>query len=323
MNIAWVPPGENWFDKIFWRDSERAQIEWMQVCMRYFADRGDRFECVEWYDNLDEVDYFFFINMYAWSWKWYYKILKKGLEDRTIYFMLEPEVVHASHSLSGYDKYKKLFRVIVTWNEEIIQNKGAERLIPPYYFDAPIKKNDNVPYSDRRFLVSISADKKSTNVNELYSERRRVIDFYESNPDLEYDFWGYGWPTDQYKNYKGPCENKYEVLSNYKYAICFENVKNVRGGISEKIFDCFISGVVPVYYGVDNVQDYIPDNTFIDYRKFGDPESLQKYLASLTESDWILYRKNIDVFLNSKEKDYFSPEMFCEKLMLITKTSHT
>lgn len=43
-------------------------------------------------------------------------------------------------------------------------------------------------------------------------------------------------------------------------------MRGEKGYITEKIFDCFFPGVIPIYWGAENVTDYIPQDTFIDRR---------------------------------------------------------
>ncbi|MCL1721757.1 glycosyltransferase family 10, partial [Vibrio parahaemolyticus] len=53
----------------------------------------------------------------------------------------------------------------------------------------------------------------------------------------------------RYKSYKGSVESKTHTLKNYKFCICFENAQMIEGYITEKIFDCFFSATVPIYWG--------------------------------------------------------------------------
>ncbi len=105
--------------------------------------------------------------------------------------------------------------------------------------------------------------------------------------------------------------DKYETMSQYKYAICFESM-GIQGFISEKIFECFFCGTVPIYLGDPKVTDRIPDNTFIDPRKFKDNDHLYHYVKNLSEEDYLEYRNNIKQFLLSDNYYPFSKEYFAE-----------
>ena len=60
-----------------------------------------------------------------------------------------------------------------------------------------------------------------------------------------------------YPFYQGKCDKKAETYHKYKFAICFENMKNIKGYVTEKILDCLTAGIVPVYAGADNIEEYV------------------------------------------------------------------
>lgn len=61
--------------------------------------------------------------------------------------------------------------------------------------------------------------------------------------------------------YKGACTSKYEVMSNYAFALCFENMA-MQGYVAEKIFDCFYAGTIPLYLGASDICKLIPKEAF-------------------------------------------------------------
>ena len=111
------------------------------------------------------------------------------------------------------------------------------------------------------------------------------------------------------KVYKGFSKSKSETLGKYKFALCFEN-SILKGWITEKIFDCFFAGTVPVYWGAPDVTDYIPENAFIDKRRYLKYPELLDYLKSLTEKDIQRYKENARDFLSSEKFKPFSKESF-------------
>ena len=48
--------------------------------------------------------------------------------------------------------------------------------------------------------------------------------------------------------------------------------------VTERLFNCFKSKTVAIYYGCYNIQDRIPPELYIDYRQFKDVDDLSKYL---------------------------------------------
>ena len=53
-------------------------------------------------------------------------------------------------------------------------------------------------------------------------------------------------------SWRGPARSKSETLGRYTFALCFENMV-LKGWITEKIFDCFYSGTVPIYLGAPDL----------------------------------------------------------------------
>jgi hypothetical protein len=41
-------------------------------------------------------------------------------------------------------------------------------------------------------------------------------------------------------------DSKKNTLEKYKFSICYENARDIPGYITEKIFDCFFAGCVPI-----------------------------------------------------------------------------
>ena len=89
-----------------------------------------------------------------------------------------------------------------------------------------------------------------------------------------------GWQKEGFKTYQGSVEDKIAATRGYKFSICYENTRGVPGYITEKIFDSFQAGVVPVYLGAPNITDEVPAGCFIDRRKFSSYQKLHAYLRN-------------------------------------------
>ena len=88
---------------------------------------------------------------------------------------------------------------------------------------------------------------------------------------------------------------KIEYLKKYKFTIAFEN-ERVRGNIDEKILQPLVAGSIPIYYGAEDIGDYINKDCFIDTRDFDDDwnavierikeidNDIEKYLHMVTAS---------------------------------------
>jgi hypothetical protein len=111
-----------------------------------------------------------------------------------------------------------------------------------------------------------------------------------------------------YKNYRGTVTCPRECLKHYRFCICYENMRDVRGYITEKLFNCLISYCVPIYWGASNITDYVPEGCFIDRRAFTDYETLYQYLKQMSAAEYARYLENIVQFLQSPAALKFTPE---------------
>ena len=174
----------------------------------------------------------------------------------------------------------------------------------------------------RKFLMTILSTGKFPRLNykELLSERIKAIEFFSRTNDI--DLYGSKWnkllPFPYWflrkaiqRVYKGRAESKYATLSKYNFSICYESCI-FPGYISEKIFDCFFAGNIPVYYGAPDIQEHIPKNCFIDRRDFKNYRELRIFLKSLTESEIKNYKENGRRFLESEKYRPFTKEYFAK-----------
>jgi hypothetical protein len=165
-------------------------------------------------------------------------------------------------------------------------------------------------------MVHGSDNEYPERVGELYSERMKMVEFFETKPKGEFDLYGRHFVKRFYRDYCGAIpgdvsgQEKIDVVKNYRFSICFENTKDLNGYISEKIFSCFAAGNVPVYWGAKNIDQYIPKECFIDYRDFQDSEQLYQFIKAMPKSVYEQYISHIQNFLQSEQAQYFSPEHF-------------
>ena len=206
-------------------------------------------------------------------------------------------------------------------------------------------------WQDRRFLVSVNSNKAivrsfsrvfdrprevslkrelasriySPIAADLYLERLRVAAQFAGRAD--FDVFGQGWhrrhPAVPWRlheailrAYRGPVAEKLETLSHYRFSLCLEN-SAFEGYVSEKIFDCFFVGTIPIYLGAPDIQRVIPTDTFIDLRKFTSYRELESYLDGLMQ-DELRMRRYVDAaqdFVRSKAYRPFTEECFAQQLV--------
>ena len=252
--------------------------------------------------------------------------------DKSYLLLFESELIRPNNwDVLKHQSFKKIF----TWNDELIDNKKYFKI--NFSFE-PVKTLSRDVSQKEKLCTLISGNKKVSHPLELYSKRVEAIRWFECNQIDQFDLYGVGWDSFRFSgpkivralnkvkpltkllaphfpSYKGKVQQKRTVLEKYKFAICFENARDIPGYITEKIFDCFVAGCVPVYWGANNIGEHIPDNCYIDMRSFQDYEELYDFLCNMSENDYLQHLNAIELFMNSKKAEPFTPDYFVDTLI--------
>src|SRR5262249_2475876 len=98
----------------------------------------------------------------------------------------------------------------------------------------------------------------------------------------------------------------------------FENVA-MQGWVTEKIFDWFVPGTIPIYLGAPDIRSYIPPACFIDMRRFSGDLELRDYLKCLGKSEVQRYRESGREFIASEQYSPFTRQYFTERMARIVE----
>ena len=261
---------------------------------------------------------------------------KKVDKDKSYLLALESSIIRPENFDFSKHKY---FNKIFTWNDNLVDNIKYIKI--HYAFDLPRSIYKEI--QREKLCCLIVSNKKSNCKNELYSERKRIIRWFEERYPQDFDLYGFGWNTFKFRgirpiralnkipylqkvmyyliskkimSYRGEVDNKLEVMKKYRFAIAYENVKDENGYITEKIFDAMIAGCVPVYLGAYNILDYLPKNCFIDRRQFKNNEELYDFIKNIDDFRYKKYLHSIENYLNSAKAKVFSSEYFAETIVM-------
>lgn len=263
------------------------------------------------------------------------KLRKSGLLKKSVLFVYECPMIRPDN----WDKkFHEELAGVFTWDSEVLSDEYKSRR-PNYKrggFVHKIPQQINLQ-ADRKLCTLISGNKKANGKFELYSLRKKIISWFEKNHPSEFCYYGMGWdrvyldggfvtklikklgllkffPKIHTRCYGGVIANKHETLKNFDFCICFENAYGYPGYITEKIFDCFFAGTVPVYFGDPDIKNYIPNDCFIDYRDFQSFEQLYQFIGKMGKNEIIKYRENIQSFLRSSSSAIFNADLACERI---------
>ena len=197
-------------------------------------------------------------------------------------------------------KYTRHFRRIYTWNDDLVDNYRYYK----FYFPALKPMATHLTsFENKKLLTMIAPYKTSKKIGELYSARERAIQHFDGK---SFEFYGADWEENKYSSYRGNTPD----LKNYRFVLCYEDMGGVKGYITEKIFDAFAAGCVPIYLGATNVTDYIPKECFIDRRDFATDEELYAFIESMDKLTYENYLAHIRTYLSSEKAQLFSPQYF-------------
>lgn len=251
----------------------------------------------------------------------------KGLEDVTAIISITNVNPTLLANLSSYPKEKcfllvmeppvfmphiydevhtKIFSKIFVMFDDLVDNKRYFK----FYYPQPRQEMymDLPDFSKRKLCVVIAGNKDFQHPQALYSARRDTIAFFSNLKNDELDLFGPGW--DGYPQWKGITRNKWKTYNNYKFSICYENMKDQVGYITEKIFDCFVGGCVPVYWGASNIQDYVPKKCFIDRREFSSEQELYSFLKNMKKETYNDYIRSTEKYFKTSKAQLFSINNF-------------
>lgn len=110
-------------------------------------------------------------------------------------------------------------------------------------------------------------------------------------PRLDFSRFALSRPT----NYKGTTANKISAMSSYKVAVVIENSCEA---VTEKLFDAWFSGCIPVYVGPPLEQFGLPDSMFVRCGTIS-VEALDEAIRTALSLDRESFFEPINLFLKS------------------------
>jgi len=231
------------------------------------------------------------------------------------------------------------YRHIFTWSKELhsqMPDKSTLLAIPHH-----LSPSLSIGFNERKSFAALIASNKSLRKLDLsvdlYLERLRTIRWYERFQPSFFSLYGSNWskspklPTrigslvhkiedkfpplfNWFPSWRGTIHDKARILQNSLFNFAYENTI-ADGYITEKLFDSFVNGCVPIYLGAPNILDYVPSNCFIDRRNFSSNENLFDHLKSIDSKQYDAYQRNINSFLLSTTSSPFSINTFIQAIL--------
>lgn len=188
-----------------------------------------------------------------------------------------------------------------------------------------------IPFSERKETVLIAGNKNAgvrkafllrliygTPIALIYPRRRTFVEALAKTSFI--DLYGKGWGEDDRASIRtaargmAPMNGKHKILGTYKFTLCFENAV-FPGYHTEKIFDAFLAGSIPVYLGDPEITAIVPKETFIDTRNYANDSALIEYLRSIDSQRFEIYREAARRFLASPTFEQFTHHAFIRNII--------
>ena len=252
-----------------------------------------------------------------------------------VYLYENPLIRPLNRDREALGRYARWF----TWDGELLGDPRA--ILLPYPNDLKVGRW-NGPEARPIFLALVASNKALAiaDPRDQYQERVRILNWYERHAPAYFHLYGRGWEhpaalpgrwgrlrnqarklacrlmpaRSPYATWKGPVADKIPLLSRARFCLAHENSRDLPGYVTEKLFDCFRAGCVPVYSGPREIHDIIPAPCFIDARRFANPEQMHTHLLSVDDGAFRGYQEAIRHFLLSDKARPYSREHFVETI---------
>lgn len=217
------------------------------------------------------------------------------------------------------------------------------RTVPLLYPNRLETEGWNGPEQRPLFCVLVASNKALAVVDprEQYQARVRILDWYERHAPRDFHLFGRGWELpaarpgrwgrvcnqlrkflarllpakSPYATWRGPVEDKIELLRRARFCLAYENCRDLEGYVTEKLFDAFRAGCVPVYVGPKEIGELVPSDCFIDGRNYEAPAALDAFLRTIDDVAYLGYQERIRAFLLSSRAGPFSLDYFTETIV--------
>ena len=227
-------------------------------------------------------------------------------------------------------RYINQFHGFLTHNSKFkIQNPQFNIILT----NGPLKTDDYYYLGDNEFL---DYDKKIKGIcsmlkiyhtgmdGDILNLREEFVKKISVEPELLVHTYG-PVPWGKKHQYKGFLDYKHshymhlKKMNEYLFCWCPEPMYHEMWSwdwITERLFNCFKSKVIPIYYGCYNVEKHIPTDLFVDYREFKNYKEISKYLIELSKNK----KKCMEMIENAYEWNMYTRFSNIEDLENIFKS---
>jgi hypothetical protein len=230
-------------------------------------------ELMEWdRENIDHYDYVFITDN---------SLNNININKKKYCWLVEsPEIT--PHSYNFVKNNSTMFDQIFTFKRDFLENFDNTNFLP--IGGCWINETEQNLYFDvkSKLISMVSSSKKITSGHKL---RHHIINNMTDNVDL-------------YGREYNPINNKITSLKEYMFQIVVENTKEDYY-FTEKIIDCFRTGVIPIYWGCPSIDKFFDINGII---QFNTTDELEKIINDIGKDLYEIKKESIENNFNLSKK---------------------
>ena len=198
-------------------------------------------------------------------------------------------------------QYEEHYDLIFTYAYELLEKNPSKYKFFPA--DIAAIEDPSCKMHQKTKLVSMIYSDKT----QLQGHQLRHIIAKTFLPGIGYDkvdFFGKG--TDH------PIHYKSEGCNDYMFQIAVENAQR-KDYFADKILDCFITGVIPIYWGCPNIGNYFDERGILSFNNFNQLKEIMQSLSEEKYKSMLEYaEKNYEI---AKTKYMNSDDYLYEKVV--------
>lgn len=281
-----------------WKNGLQNQVfenwEWAKRLRRHFADNGYLLMTQDIHPPKES-------SLVLYVWRGFETPTASEAEHSYLWLQESPIGVQVPPPPEVAARMHKIF----TWDKKLVNNKKYFYEPVPYRLDSMTRPKEK----PTTLAVYMGSNLRSNKEANIYPKRRELVHWFMENHPEDFLLYGRGWELYRQrlspqgraafdKRYFGYADDDFHALSQAKFAFIFENAER-NDYVSEKIYQAFDAGVVPVYLGAPNIRDYVSQRCFIDFSKFKTFEELYTYLKNMPDEEYQGYLTEIQKWKNS------------------------
>ena len=199
----------------------------------------------------------------------------------------------------------KQYDAFITYNSKFKEQHPELNI---YLTNAPVNWENYyeldmfVPYDNKiRGICSLQRVYHTGSEGDINGMKHSVMNEFQTDPHLVLHTFGpapFGKPGSYQGNlgYKHSHYYNLKKINEYMFCWCPEPIYHELWSynyVTERLFNCFKSKTIAIYYGCYNIEDLIPKELYVDYRDFKDMKELSEYLIELS-NDKERYNKIVE-----------------------------